>query len=454
SLCGASGMALASGCQTSVPGPAAQREHPTIILITLDTTRADHLGCYGYRRPTSPNIDRLADDALVYDHAIATGTWTLPSHASLFTGKFPTSHGAQWDPNGAIRLSDAISGEVRFTMERVRTIARDESTLATLLKANGYTTGAVVGGPYLKKVFGLDKGFDFYDDSNISSINGRLAEDLTDQALAWLSKPSSQPRFLFLNYFDPHTPLNPPHEFAQKIIPGSAASALQKSRDPDQGMELEQAIGLYDAEILYMDHHVGRLFDGLQQQQLYDDAWVIVTADHGEELMDHDAWGHGNIPYQGVVHIPMIVKQPGVRRATGRSQQWIQLTDVLPMILDHLHIALPPDVQANRLPHNDHAILIESRTLEALYNTGHWLSIFQNDKKFIWSSKGNHMLFDLGRDRQERKNLIRTHRQEAKSMQTAMLDYRAALPRPGTQADAQPMDAETLKALKGLGYIK
>jgi arylsulfatase len=183
---------------------------PTIIVMTLDTTRADHLGCYGYDRPTSPNIDKLATESLVYEHMIATGTWTLPSHASLFTGKFTTSHGAQTDPQGNLVLSSAVAAPDGSTGQKLRSISANEQTLAGLLRAADYATCGIVGGPFLMKYFGLDSGFDLYDDSHITNFNGRAAEEITDRALAWLNKPTEQPRFLFLNYFDPHPPLVPP----------------------------------------------------------------------------------------------------------------------------------------------------------------------------------------------------------------------------------------------------
>ncbi len=163
-----------SGCAQRQKG-----KRPNVILVTLDTTRADRLGCYGYYRQTSPNLDKLADDSLVYTRAIAPSSWTLPSHASLFTGKFTSSHGAQKDPHGPLHLSEAIKGPESFKVARARGLSHNELTLAQILREAGYTTGAVVGGPWMKRVFGLDKGFSFYDDSQISTVGGRLARDVT-----------------------------------------------------------------------------------------------------------------------------------------------------------------------------------------------------------------------------------------------------------------------------------
>jgi len=425
------------GCHQSDAGAP---DRPTIILITLDTTRADHLGCYGYSRPTSPNIDRLANESLVYDRAIAPGTWTLPSHASLFTGKFATSHGARYDPEGSLRLTSAVAGPKEWGHYRARTIAEGEQTLATVLSAHGYATGAVVAGPWLKRVFGLNKGFGHYDEQNITTLNGRLAHDVTDAALKWLADSAGSPSFLFLNYFDPHAPFRAPEDFARQFF-------AEINLDVDGALTGQQrTVAAYDAEIRYMDHHVGRLFDGLRELGLYRDAWIIVTADHGELLGEHGEIGHANTPYQEVVHVPLIVKEPSRGSNRGRADEWIQLIDVMPMILDRLGIAWerPNDL--------DHPILIESSSLESSTKNGNWQAWIDPNMKFIWNSRGAHMLFDLDADPRELNNLFDARAQEAESMQTAMKSYLASLPEPGPEGKTGVVDQKTQDALKSLGY--
>ena len=436
---------FAGGCQQSDSPPPYR---PTIILITLDTTRADHLGCYGYSRPTSPNIDRLATESLLYERAIAPGTWTLPSHASLFTGKFTASHGARYDPIGSLQLTRAIEGRTSLAFYRARTIAADEWTLAAVLRSHGYVTGAVVAGPWLKRVFGLSRGFDHFDDRNITTANGRLADDVTDSALRWLATSAGGPRFLFLNYFDPHMPYDAPADFEADffsqidLVVGDELSAQ------------ERRVAAYDAEVRYMDHHVGRLFDGLRQLGLYQDAWIIVTADHGELLGEHGETDHGDTPYQEVVHIPLIVKEPGPNGARGRSAAWIQLIDVMPMILDRLNIAWEGQIQGSAPPDIDHPILVESRTLEPFETKGHWLAWIDRNMKFIWNSKGAHMLFDLDADPRELSNLHDSESQRVTSIQTAMRSYLASLPAPGAEGVTGVVDEATQDALRSLGYTQ
>ena len=420
----------------------------TVILITLDTTRADHLGCYGYNRDTSPNLDRLAEHAMVFDRAIAPGTWTLPSHASLFTGKFPTSHGAQYDPKGELQLKSALEKhEPSWDRFRASTIGSTEVTIADILSRSGFITGAVVAGPWLKRIFGLDKGFEHFDDNYISELNGRLADNVTDHAIEFLEETQGSSRFLFLNYFDPHSPLQPPEKFAHKFLPGGPPL-------PGWSLSREQMLGLYDAEIGFMDHHIGRLFDWLRDKQEYSDALIVVTADHGTLIGEHDEWGHGATPYQEVVHIPMIFKPPGKGRGQERSSTWMQLTDVAPMILKQLEIDAPPNIQGSLPPNIEHPILIESRTLPSVDTKGHWLGMIKDDVKYVWNSNGKHMMFNLADDPQENHNRFSDNLPECHAAFNEMTSYLAGLPQPSASGQDRRIDQETLDALKNLGYVQ
>ena len=194
------------GCSPSQsPSPATRP--PNVLLLSLDTTRADHLSCYGYPRKTSPTIDLLAESGVLYRNAISTSSWTLPAHASMFTGKFVTSHGARKYAEGDRTLDEAFGGGEFWSHYRVRTISQNEVLLPEILQKAGYSTGAVVAGPWLKKAFGLHRGFDYHDDDNILGLerqHKRLGTEVTSRALDWLTTIGDRPFFLFLNYFDPH----------------------------------------------------------------------------------------------------------------------------------------------------------------------------------------------------------------------------------------------------------
>jgi len=439
--------------------PAEKSDVPTILLITLDTTRADHLGCYGYQRPTSRHLDRLAEDCRVYDRAISTGTWTLPTHASLFTGRFTASHGARFDPEGPLGLGDALNdtGEEgvslpdRWDKYRIRPMAQNEQTLASLLKDAGYATGAVIAGPWLMKTFGLSQGFDFYDDGGLTTLEKRTAPDVTRSALDWLESTGRQPRFLFLNYFDAHAPLVPPPGFERMFQTGPLPPPAKRSK-----LKLDQILGLYDSEIFYMDVYLGRLFDGLKERGLYDNALIVVTADHGHLYGEHDQFNHGGIPYQEVVRLPLMIKEPGGADAGVRVDDWVQLTDLLPMILKRVGLPIPSSVQGAEPSDKQHPVVIESRALPNLdeSNAGDWLSIVQEGMKYIRGSEGQRMLFDLKQDPAEQQNLFATNPERARSLDDAVHAYLASLPEPGAVGELQEVDAATLKALKSVGYVE
>ena len=321
---------------TRRPARNRQTDLPNILLITLDTTRADHLSCYGYTRATSPHIDALAAEGMVYDRCIATSSWTLPAHASLLTGRFPTSHGAIYDPNGAVVLAGILPGE--WANYRVSALGDRIETLATVLKRHGYATGGVVGGPWLKKPFGLGQGFDDYDDDEITNVNGRLAEQINRRALPWIERMADRPFLLFINYFDPHDPYLPPEEFRYHFLDTSKLIGGVKATP-------EQLLALYDAEIHYTDHFLGELVDHLKDLGIYDDTWIIITADHGELFGEHDLRGHGLTLYEEEVHIPLIMKYPKRWAKRGRRADLIRLVDIMPIILDRLEIPLPPRLQ-------------------------------------------------------------------------------------------------------------
>ncbi len=442
------GWILALALTTGLTACDREPARPNIVVITLDTTRADHLGCYGYERDTSPRIDALAAESVVYERAISTSSWTLPAHASLFTGKFTTSHGAHYDPEGPLRLLDAIDGRPSWDSYRARGIAPTDRTLASSLREAGYATGAVVAGPWMKKPFGLQTGFDWYDDEQISSVAGRLATDVTDRALGWLESKRTAPFFLFLNYYDPHTPYGAPGAYLTRYLPSDTNPADLANRRPSE----EEMIGLYDGEIAYMDEHLGRLFDRLKEWELYDDAWIIITADHGELLGEHGLQGHGKFLFQPELHIPFIVKYPAGMHAPRRESGYVQLVDVMPLVLHELGLELPDDIQGVVPGRGTHPIVAETYPLEAISPHGHWRALYEGDMKYAWNSAGKHLLFDLAKDPDELTNLTGPQAARAAELDASLRTYLDGLPRPDPTV-AGELDEQTKEALKSLGYI-
>jgi arylsulfatase A-like enzyme len=418
----------ASGC-----GDAGR---PNVLLVTLDTTRADHLGAYGHQRDTSPHFDALAGEGTLYTRAYSTSSWTLPSHASLFTGKFPTSHGARYDPEGPLRLGSAIRDGAGI---RARGLSPGEVTLAARLRDAGYATAGFVAGPWLMRTFGLQEGFEHWDDDGILDVNGRIAEELADAVLAWLrereSAADAKPFFLFVNFFDAHYPYTPPAAYARAYLPPDTIIDTQDRRQFDP---------LYDAEIRYADDHLGRLLDFLREHDLYDDTWVIVTADHGELLGEHDEWGHNSILYEPLVRVPLVVKPPGGTTARVDDTP-IQHPGVFDLILS------AADLETPHLP--------RPRLAEVFHPTapgrGEWKTLWEGELKYMAHNSGDHRLYDLASDRRERIDISGARPEDARHMQAQLDATLAALPRPQLSDQAPTdVDPETQEALRRLGYLE
>jgi arylsulfatase A-like enzyme len=434
---------FSSGCAIADEDP-----QPNILLITLDTTRADHLGMYGYERNTSPELDRLAKESVIYVNAISTASTTLPAHAALFTGKFTSSHGAQASPTGSFSLSQGLHGPKSWQQLRANGIASDQVTLAEHLQSAGYVTAAVVAGPWLKRVFGLDRGFSEYDDSDIKTMNGRAAKSVTQSALEWIDRAQSsskeKPFFLFLNYFDAHRPYQGAKPDLLRFLPEDAASI-----DPSSPKH-QRAV--YDAEIFAMDREIGRLLEGLRERQLFNDTWIIVTADHGDLIGEHGRFGHGLSLTQEELAIPLFMKFPGSRQAGETVRDYIQHVDVFAIILDELSIA-DSATQQGSSNLGSHPVVAETYPLEVLSPDGHWRALYDGDHKFLWNSKGNHRLYHLKNDPSELQNLAASEPERTQEMSNKLLRYLDALPKPGASGPPAVVDSETEELLRGLGYI-
>ena len=391
--------------------------------MTLDTTRRDRLGFYGYSRSTSPNLDALAERSVVFDRAVAASSWTLPSHASIFTGMFPSSHGADYDPEGPLRLTEAIEGPEEWAEYRAAGLSPTATTLALLLSEQGYQTGAVVGGPWMKRIFGLDRGFETYDEEGIGDVNGRLASEVTTAGLEFLETTES-PFFLFLNYFDPHGPYEAPAPFGGSF-----------GQEPSDR---------YDEEILYMDHHIGRLL-GEMKKGLFEDNLILVTADHGELLGEHGEMGHGASLFEEEIRVPFLVKYPGDEVEPGRSGEPVHHVDVLPLVLERL--GLSPSGRSR------HPLLAEVNPLEFMSPDGSWRALYLGRHKLLWNSLGNHALYDLEEDPGERNDLSREDPDRVKLAIDVLDRVFASLPPPGEPGPPATLDEETLKALRSLGYV-
>jgi arylsulfatase A-like enzyme len=408
-----------------------------VLLITLDTTRADHLSVYGHRRHTSPRIDALATEATLYLNARSTSSWTLPAHASMFTGKFPTSHGARYDPEGPLDLDAAIDDRSKI---RARGVSPHEETLARRLSEAGYATAGFAGGPWLLRVFGLAEGFEHWDDDGILNVRGRPAADLLRAVIAWLdareAAADARPFFLFVNFFDPHFPYDAPAPYTREYLPDRVE--LDK-------LDRVQWDALYDAEIRYADEHVGLLLDSLRERGVYDDTLVIVTADHGEMLGEHGAWGHNGILFEPLVRVPLVVKPPGPARARVEERP-IQLHALYPMVLAAAGVEHPAA--------DDGAEPVLAEVWHPPHpGIGEWKVLWEGSLKYMDHSDGDDRLYDLAEDPRERLNLVGDRPGDAQRLRERLAQVIASLPPPLPSGEALPIDAETRETLERLGYL-
>ena len=293
---------------------------PNLVLISMDTLRADHLGSYGYYRDTSPRIDRFADESILFEHAYSTSAWTFPSHYSMFTGRYP-------DRNELVTYP---------TVKRFQ----DGPVLAEILRSHDWETVAFTGGGFVGKL-GFERGFDRY------VSRGKRFEDNQEELLEWLrGKDSTSQFFLFAHGYNTHRPYDPPKSVAGsfvKEIPGPCEGLTFAN---DQDLEINDCIlaagGLhylfsrYDEEILFADQLLGQILDTLRERKLLDNSIVIVTSDHGEELKDHGSLDHTKTLYQELIHVPLMVRIPG--EAPKRIKEKVSIAQIMPTALELLGV--------------------------------------------------------------------------------------------------------------------
>ncbi len=306
-----------------------------VVIYLVDALRADHLGVYGYDRPTSPRVDSFAEQALVFEQAWANSSWTRPAVASILTGLRP---------------------EVHQTNRRIDSLPEGVPTLPEILRENGYQTAAVVANPNVSSTFGFDRGFDKF---TLLAHGHNRSLHLHHEVSRWLSedREDTRPFFLYLHTVDPHLPYDPPEEERQRFASGverrdlgstEIVGALLARHFPDEAQYADDLIDLYDAEINNNDTSFGRLLDEIDDLGLSDSTIVVFLADHGEEFYDHGGWIHGTSLYSEVLRIPLIIRVP-VSSNVGRTCIPVQQADLMPTILSLLGLSMPMGLQGRNL---------------------------------------------------------------------------------------------------------
>jgi arylsulfatase A-like enzyme len=438
---------------------------PDVILITLDTTRVDHVGAYGYERDVTPALDSLAAEGVLYERAWSTAPWTLPAHASMFTGKHPTSHGAHFNAEaGEARLSEAIDPRLRrqsatASQIKVNRLGESAVTLAELLRERGYATAAFVGGPWLAPVFGLLQGYETQH-ATVDELSGRPANELTDAAIAWLEAvPPERPVHLLLNYFDPHSPYAPPRGYddfphARTPLVWGEDAVIRSGRLPAE--QRRAYVDRYDGEIRFMDHHLGRLLQALRAAGRYDSALILVVADHGETFGEHGLFGHARWLYEELLRVPLVIRFPHGRDGGTAVSDQVSVVDLLPVVAAEVGFELPPDVEGVPLGQRELVLAEVFRDALGIRIYGkrfdrELAAAIRWPWKLLLDDAGRAELYDLSADPAELRD--RTGAAQEVALREALAAARAALVPPATQAAAE-VTPETHKRLRELGYVE
>ncbi|HMC83259.1 MAG TPA: sulfatase-like hydrolase/transferase [Candidatus Polarisedimenticolia bacterium] len=394
-----------------------------VLLITVDTLRADRLGCYGNAAAATPAIDRLAADGILFERAETAAPITLPAHASILTGTYPAFHGAR--NNGTYRVGPRAV------------------TLAEVFHAHRYRTRAVISGYPLAARFGLSQGFDYYDDrlpaekARQVGYRERKAEEVTRAGLTWISHVAEQRFFLWLHYFDPHAPYSPPSPYAERF-----------SRAP------------YDGEVAYVDREVGKVLDELRRKGLAEKTLVVLVADHGEALGDHGEQTHGVFLYESTLRVPMILSLPGVLPRGKRVANPVRTVDLMPTILRLADLPEPDDVQGTSLlpltSRRGADLLLKSMSETFLprenYGWSELASLRIGDWKFILAPQEE--LYDLRTDPGEKNNLARRRQGDLAGFREELHRLMSdAAPVGGPIAYRQELDETAIDRLRSLGYL-
>ena len=315
-----------------------------VILYVLDSLRPDHLGCYGYGRDTSPCLDALTRDAVLFENGFTSSTWTRPVAASLLTGTYPGVH---------------------LTRSRHDTFSTNLPRLPEVLREAGYRTAGFATIGHLDSTIGFGRGFDRYDDlfrmPEILARRGALdasheglmdqadgavalprAEDVNERLFPWLEENRARDAFSFVWTIDPHVPFSPPEGFRRFSSPSSERSGAGSYADERSASEKDRQrlVDLYDDEIGYADHQIGAFVEHLQRLDIYDETLLVVTGDHGESFYEHGLYGHGHTPFDEVIRVPLIVKLPGGAHGGRRSPHFVELVDLFDTVLDCTGLSL------------------------------------------------------------------------------------------------------------------
>jgi arylsulfatase A-like enzyme/tetratricopeptide (TPR) repeat protein len=405
-------------------------EKPNIILITLDTTRADHLACYGYSDVRTPTLDALAGRGVLFEQCASSSPLTLPSHSTIMTGMYPTYHGVR--VNGNTALSD------------------EQTTIAEVLAAKGYSCGAFIGGFVLDGRWGLKQGFQHYDDQfdlkkyKTLDLGGvqRPGNEVVDATLAWLGGQKDKTFFAWVHLYDPHAPYEPPEPY------------LSEYRQKGKGL-----VSLYDGEIAFMDSQIGRLLEWLGKSGLDSNTLVVLIGDHGEGLQSHGEGAHGYFIYDSVAHVPFLVVAPFNALQGVRVRSQVRTVDLFPTVLEFAGIEPPVKVHGRSLlprmfdPKTDDQSFAYGESMTPSIQFGWSPLYFLRTTRFKFIAAPRPEFYDLAQDPGEERDVQDRYPDRALTMKKALDRLITETSAGAPKLQAANLDKETMERLSALGYI-
>jgi len=424
---------------------------PNIILISIDALRADHLSCYGYHRNTSPNIDEFARQGALFKNCFSQITWTLASHASIFLSQYVWRHNV--DDHRTDRLSNSCT------------------TLAEILKNENYTTAAFTGGGAVSSEYGFNQGFEIYNEGPVGKHECYELSSYVNKLLRWLKSVRNRKFLLFIHTYDVHTPYNPPAQYFDLYTKGQYEAehlrtskgimvTIQTDASKLTPEEINYIIAVYDAGINYVDDELGKVFKKLDQLGIYDNTIIIITADHGEAFKEHGKLGHCCKPYIEEVHVPLIMKGPGIPK-NRIYENCVQHIDIVPTILEILNIPQRKELQGRSL-----LPLMNNYEIEEDFKTYSFgrdrnkpqspfsASLRSKEWTYIMNENGPDELYDRISDPKEQNNIIEKRPLIGQKLNKELEDFIALTSKGKPQvAEKVHIDEELKERLKSLGYL-
>lgn len=454
---------------------------PNVVLVTIDSLRADHVGAFGYHRNTTPFIDTLVERGIAFD-AFANSNWTRASFPSIITSTYPLEHGG------------------------FEFLSENRTTIGTAMSSAGFETAGIHSNVWLSAEYGYDRGFDyFYDSKSDPTLLSRLrtylkqnlnhdglvyrtlqylydrteeqagldigqtykdAETVTDKAVQWLSGVEKD-AFVWVHYMDAHHPYVPHEQTYDDLDLGppptdrEAIKLRRKMLEESEGVtddELKELLALYDNEIRYCDRHVQRLYNAVKREFGIDDTAFVITSDHGEEFLDHGAFSHNPSMYDEVLHVPLVVEgadRLGLTHEKGKQDVLVELLDVAPTVCALGGVDSPETYRGRsvfeRMDANEDASIISETNKGADYK----LSLRAEGWKYIWDRDEEVTeLYNLTTDPDERTNLVHEQRQSAQEARETLTEHLSRVSETNESLPRVQMDTETERRLKDLGYLE